>query len=64
MKTTEKKAIAQILKMNATIAKIDNQMEDEYGSQWFERKSRNEKRNERIKDIYNKMEKYTALVTE
>ena len=60
---TEKQAIAQILKMQGTLAKLDKAMEYEAGSDWYNRKLRNEKRNEKINAIYEKIRKYSAVIT-
>lgn len=60
---TEKQAIAQILKMNATQAKIYTAMEYEAGRDWYERKQRNETRTAKIIELSNKIAKYKLFLT-
>lgn len=61
---TGKKALSQIIKMEASISKIYNNMEPEYGSAWFEAKTRNETRGAKINELTDKIAKYTLFVTE
>lgn len=60
---TEKQAIAQILKMNATQGRIMNDEEYEAGSDWYARKLRNEKRRDKIAELYEKMATYRLFIT-
>lgn len=62
---TENQAIAQILKLNATIGKIYKTIELEYGSDWYNIAERNKKRNAKISDLYDKIYmKYAKFLTE
>jgi len=65
MKTTsEKQAIAQILKMHVSIDKLNNQMEYERGPNWRNITKRNEALNHKKQELFDKIETYKQFITE
>lgn len=61
-KYTEKQALSQCIKMNSTIAKIYDKMEDVFGRDWWDKENRNNKRNEKISELTDKIEFYKQFI--
>lgn len=61
---SEKQAIAQVLKMNETQAKIYDKMEREAGSDWYGATERNKTRQAKIQGLYTKMAIYKNFISE